>query len=73
MPDKFGELSLQANELKKANRAVEFDEEVNIAILASLVSRERAEERQTGHTKDVQHRTAVAQRHEDVIAADWSV
>ena len=73
MPDKLSEMSLQADELEKANRAVEFDEEVNIAILASLISRERAEERQAGHTKDVQHRPAVAQRHEDVIAADWGV
>jgi DNA invertase Pin-like site-specific DNA recombinase len=73
MPDQLGELPLQADELEQANRAVEFDEQVNVAILASLVPRERAEERQAGHTKDVQHRAAFAQRHEDVIAADWNV
>ena len=55
MPDKLGKLSLQADELEKADRAVEFDEEVNVAIVAPLVPRERAEERQPGHTKDVQH------------------
>lgn len=66
--DELTELRLKTHELKEANRAAEFDEQIHIAIVASLVTCKRAEQRQTGNTEGVQNGTVFAQRLQDIVA-----
>ena len=68
--DEFPKSPLKAHELKESDRATEFDEQIDVTILASLVARERAEQRHTSNAEGVQDRTVVAQRLQDVISLD---
>jgi hypothetical protein len=63
------ELPLKSHELEEANRAAEFDEQIDIAILSALVTRKRAEERHTTDAERVQQSTVLAQRFQDVVTA----
>ena len=59
MADELGKLTLQPCELEETDWSVEFNEEIHIAVLSTLIASERAEERQLGHTKDVQQWAAI--------------
>ncbi len=44
MPDDLTERSLEADELEEANRTVELDEQIDIAVVTPLIARERAKQ-----------------------------
>ena len=70
MPNHVGELSLKAHELKKADRATELDQQVDIAIRPSFVTREGAKERQASNAESIQNGTTFAQRFHDISASE---
>jgi len=61
-PRRLAKLPLKADELEEANRAVELYEQINIAVLASLVPGERPEQREADDAEGLQGRAALAQR-----------
>jgi hypothetical protein len=58
--DELAKLALQAHKLKESDRAAELDEQIDIAVLAALISSERTEERQTGYAEGLQQRATAS-------------
>jgi hypothetical protein len=69
MADEFTKLTLQADEFKQANGSVEFNEQIDIAVISTFIAGERTEQRQTGNAEGIQQRAAVAQCRQDVVAS----
>jgi hypothetical protein len=61
MADEFTKLTLQADEFKQANGSVEFNEQIDIAVISTFIADERTEQRQTSNAEGIQHRAAIAQ------------
>jgi hypothetical protein len=67
--DQFAKLPLQTDELEETDRAVELNEEIDVAVVSAFIAGERAEKGQAGNTKGVQHGTVFAQCLQDVVAS----
>ena len=69
MADEFTKLTLQADEFKQANGSVEFNEQIDIAVISTFIAGERTEQRQTSNAEGIQQRAAIAQCRQDVVAS----
>jgi hypothetical protein len=68
-PGVLAKLALEPDEFEQANRPIELNEEIDIAVLATFVAGERAKQRQTSDTEPVQQRAATTQHVQDVFAS----
>src|SRR5947207_3894218 len=64
--DSIAELTLQSHELEQPDRPIEFHQQIDVAVIPTLIACKRTEQRNASDTKSLQQRSAATQGLQDV-------